>query len=181
MKCGLRATCYVARNCRGSVLQTSRRWCGLLRLSLVGKAAKDMCRQLFRALAGSFQDCGAFLVPTQWTWTVACTSSTQPSPISLYSRALHQRPSGSDTCLASPTSRRHGRALRSALCARHSMVRGCCAARTQETTRRRLRVVQGSHRPSLCPPLAKTWKAGPAEHAAIAGKEAMGSTLFVRC
>ena len=116
MKCGLRATCYVARNCRGSVLQTSRRWCGLLRLSLVGKAAKDMCRQLFRALAGSFQDCGAFLVPTQWTWT-----------------------------------------------------------------RRRLRVVQGSHRPSLCPPLAKTWKTGPAEHAAIAGKEAMGSTLFVRC
>jgi hypothetical protein len=96
---------HIARNCRGDVPQTSRRWCGPLRLSLTGRAAKNTCQQLFHALAGRRQGRGAFLVPTQWT--AACTSCTQPSQLGLYSRVLHQRSSGSDTCPASRISLRH--------------------------------------------------------------------------
>jgi hypothetical protein len=62
---------------------------------------------------------------------------------------------------ASLVGRCHSRTPRSALPTRHSIVRGCCAAKTQETTRRRLRMGQGRHRPGLCPPLTRTWKARP--------------------
>ena len=93
-----------------------------------------------------FQDCGAVAIPT--LWIVACTVCPQPTQIGSYFRVLHQRSSGSEPCVVSVI-----RALRSALHILYLMVRGCCAAKTQQTTRRRLRMLQRRHRPGLSPPL----------------------------
>jgi hypothetical protein len=106
-------------------------------LVLNRQGCQDICRQLFRALADEFAARRVFWGPTQWI--AACTACTQPSLTSPHCRVLHQPlPDLS-------------RAPRSALPTRHSTVQGCCAAKTQETTRRRPRMLQGKHRPGLCP------------------------------
>ncbi|KAH8621722.1 hypothetical protein IG631_23599 [Alternaria alternata] len=94
-----------------------------------GRVAKNICKQLFRALA-------VYCSRQQRAQSVCNPAKSVPIPeccTNVHPDLIHVPPLGSDAVI---------RALRSALHTRHSMVRDCCAAKVQNMTRRRLQVLQ---------------------------------------